>query len=120
MQRLPGVEALLRVPRAPLVVGPVVGTFGQPVDYTPAGGSTVRITAVFTEAYVSIDPMGPPGVSSVGPRLGVQVSQLAAGWDPINAQGDTFTVVLTGKTYVVRQGMPDGKGRANLDANLAP
>lgn len=102
-----------------LVLAPLAQVFGQPVDYTPAGGQTVRISGVFDAGYVSVDPLGEPGAVSVGPRLGVQVSQLPAGWDPRNAEGDTFTVVATGKTYRVRLGMPDSHGWARLDANAA-
>lgn len=103
-----------------LVLAPVAGIFGQAVDYTPAGGQTVRLeNAIFSEPYVSVDPLGQPGVASTQPRLGLQVSLMPAGWDAINAQGDTFTVVATGKSYTVNSGQPDSKGWAHLTANDA-
>lgn len=102
-----------------LVLAPVASTFGQDVDYTPAGGPAVRITAVFAEPYIQVDPLGSPGVASTQPRLGVQLSQMPAGWDALNAQGDTFTVVATGKNYTVSSGQPDSKGWAHLLANDA-
>ena len=58
------------------------------------------------------------GVTTSNPRLGIQLSQFPAGFDPKLAQGDRFTVKRTGRTYVVKLGMPDGQGGARLDANL--
>lgn len=101
-----------------MVIGPVMGVFGQPVDYTPAGGTAIRINAAFFDGAASVLDGYAPGVTSTSPHLGVQVSQLPVGWDPLNAQDDTFVVVATGKAYRVREGKPDGRGRARLDANL--
>jgi hypothetical protein len=46
--------------------------------------------------------------------LGVRLSQFPAGYDPRNAQGDTF--VVRGVTYVVKDGRPDSHGGAHLEA----
>ena len=101
-----------------LVIGPVMTVFGQAVDYTPDGGITVRLTdAVFDDGFYPVDPIGQPGVMSTQPRLGVRIASMPAGWDAINAEGDIFTVVATGKTYRVREGQPDSHGHARLDAN---
>ena len=99
-----------------LVVGPMMDTFGQPVSYTPAGGQAVPITATFVGASLVVDPLIQPGAVTHAPRLGVQVSQLPAGWDAENAEGDTFTVIATGKNYRVTVGKADGRGHAMLQA----
>jgi hypothetical protein len=102
-----------------LVVGPVMGVFAQPVTYVPAGGAPISITAVFDEAFQEVTLPGDASVLSTGPMLGVQLSQMPAGFDPEASQGDQFTVLATGATYVVRQGQPDGHGWALLLANEA-
>lgn len=101
-----------------LVIGPCMDAFGQPVDYTPAGGQTVRISGVFFDGFLSVEAGAQPGVTSTSPHLGVQVSQMPTGWDPLNAEGDAFVIVGSGKAYRVREGRPDGRGGARLDANL--
>ena len=102
-----------------LVLGPTMGVFGEPVTYN-IGLQSYALTAVFDEAFTSVDALSDPGVMSVHPVLGVRLSELPAGYDPENAQGDRFTVGRTGITYVVKSGRPDSHGHARLDANLAP
>lgn len=99
-----------------LVIGPLMEVFGEPVTYTPAGGSPISLTAVFDEAYTPVQLVADPSVMSVMPVLGVQLSQMPVGYDPENAQGDQFTV--RGHTYVVKAGKPDSHGAARLEANL--
>jgi hypothetical protein len=101
-----------------LVNGPVTDTFGVPVVYTPAGGASRTITATFFEGYLAVEPgYGPPAQSS-NPILGVQLSQLPAGYDAEAAQDDLVTV--NGKDYVVKSGQPDGNGWAKLELQRAP
>ena len=68
-----------------------MGVFGEPVDYT-AGSQSYALTAVFDEAFMSVNALSDPGVMSVHPVLGVRLSELPPGYDPENAQGDRFTV----------------------------
>lgn len=102
------------------VLGPLQGVFGQPAEYTPAGGETVPITVVFDEAYLGVDEATGLPVTTARPVAGVQVSQLPAGYDAGNAQGDLLRIVKTGVLYVVKSGKPDGHGHARLDLNVAP
>ena len=76
------------------------------------------IKAIFDDGYFGAGNQGDPLVTTSLPRLGVQMSQFPAAFDPEAAQGDTFVVVRTGKTYVVKTGMADSHGGARLDANL--
>jgi hypothetical protein len=109
-----------------VVMGPVVGVFGELITYTPAADSPIytgapfSITGIFDEGYSPSDPLADPSVSTAQPRLGVQLSQMPAGFISELAQGDTFTVVRTGRRYIVKLGMDDSHGAARLDANLAP
>lgn len=92
-------------------------TFGERVTYTPAVGPAITLTdAVFREPAATVEvPDGPP-VLTVRPSLGVQLSAMPSGWDPTSAQGESFTVARTGKTYTVAQGRPNGAGWAYLEA----
>ena len=109
------------------VIGPTNSVFGEPILYWPSivsaiysAGVALPINGVFDEGYTPVTLVEDPAVSSTHPVLGVQLSQLPAAFDPINAQEDRFTVVRTGLTYIVKAGKPDGHGWARLDANLAP
>jgi len=106
-----------------LVLGPSMQVFGALVTYEPAlsspvaAGGSFDVTAIFDDGFVSAGEFD-QGVITSNPRLGIQLSQFPAGFDPKLAQGDRFTVRKTGRTYVVKLGMPDGQGGARLDANL--
>ena len=104
-----------------LVLTPVMGVFSQAVDYSIAGGATLALRyGVFDDAYVSVDALSDRGVTSTMPTLGVRLAEFPAGFNPENAQGDTFTVRATGRVYVVKTGRPDSHGHARFEANLAP
>lgn len=108
-----------------LVLGPAMATFGETVRYTPGlrspiyTGASFEITGVFDHAHIEAGELGNPGVNTTRPVLGVQLSQFPAGYDPENAQKDTFTVIRTGETFVVKSGKKDSHGGARLDANAA-
>jgi hypothetical protein len=108
-----------------LVLGPAMATFGEAVWYVPGPRSPIytgagfEITGVYDHAYVEAGELGSPGVNTTRPVLGVQLSQFPAGFDPENAQKDTFTVLRTGETFVVKSGKKDSHGGARLDANAA-
>jgi predicted NAD/FAD-dependent oxidoreductase len=99
-----------------LVVGPCMTVFGESIVYTPAGGSPITITAVFTDGYMPVMAGFEPAEITSRPVLGVQVSQMPLGWTADEAQGDTF--VARGRTYIVKAGKADSFGGARLEANL--
>lgn len=106
-----------------LVGRPLVGVFGVPVLYQPAAGSPIaaggafQIDGVFDKAYTPVDTGADPSAISTRPVLGVQLSQFPVGFDPERAQGDRFTIIATGLTYIVKAGKPDSHGAARLEAN---
>ena len=102
---------------AGLLHASVSRTFGERVNYTPAGGPAITLTdAIFREPTATVEvPDGPP-MLTVRPSLGVRLAAMPAGWDPEAAQGESFTVASTGKTYTVAQGRPNGAGWAYLEA----
>ena len=100
---------------------PVMAVFGQAVVYTCADGTVVNLAdAVFDEAFVPTDGLVDPTALGRSPVLGVRLAAFPAGYDPENAQGDTFTIAASGVIYVVKAGKPDGHGWAKLEANIAP
>lgn len=104
-----------------VVLAPVMGVFGERVRYMPANGAPFDTThSVFDDGFQEVDPLGSPGVLSSHPVLGIQLSEFPAGFDAKEAQGDIFTVLRTGVTYIVKSGEPDSHGHALLRANLAP
>jgi hypothetical protein len=97
-----------------LVLGPLQAAFGEPVAYTIADGPTIAISGIFDEGARPVRAVTEPDINEVSPVLGVRLSQFPAGYDPRNAQGDTF--VVRGITYVVKDGRPDSHGAAHLEA----
>ena len=103
-----------------VLLAPVMGVFGEAVSYTPLTGASFAITGVFDDGFLEVDPIGAPGVLSSKPRLGIRLAQFPAGFDAKEAQGDLFTVLRTGVTYVVKAGRADSHGHALLEAMRAP
>jgi hypothetical protein len=99
-----------------LVLGPLHSVFGEPVPvmYSIAGGAPFGVSGIFDEGARSVRLVTEPEFNEVAPVLGVRLSQFPAGYDPRNAQGDTF--VVRGVTYVVKDGRPDSHGAAHLEA----
>lgn len=83
----------------------------ETVSYTPAGGSTADVDAVFDREHVSVLE---DGTVSVAPALHVVLSRLAS--DPTSRDGstagDTFT--YSGTTYEVVMIERTGNGDATL------
>jgi hypothetical protein len=102
-----------------LVVGPLIGVFGEPVTYTPKGGSPFALQAVFDQGYKSLDLLGAddPGLSTANPVAGVRVSDFPSPVFP--TQGDSVRVAQDGVLYLVMNVEPDGKGGAKLELNVA-
>jgi hypothetical protein len=106
-----------------LVIGPVAQVFGTTtpagapgVVYRPQNGTAFPLaSAIFEEGFAVVQGPGYQPVSTQQPTLGVRLSLFAA----LPAQGDTFTVLASGQTYIVNDVQPDGLGWAKLLANLA-
>lgn len=99
-----------------LVLGPLFAAFGeaQRVEYSIAGAPPITVDGIFDEGARPVRLVTEPDFNEVAPVLGVRLSQFPAGYDPRNAQGDTF--VVRGVTYVVKDGRPDSHGAARLEA----
>lgn len=106
-----------------LVLGPVMGIFGEGVPddatkaswplYTPRGLAAFRLAdAVFDAEYEQVDVNPGDGTVSTSrrPVLGVRRSLFPR--PP--AQNDAVFIPKTGKTYVVRDVQPDGHGHDKL------
>lgn len=94
------------------VIGPLIGVFGEMIQYTPAGGSPVSVTGIFDDAFAKevLFDDATTGVTEVSAVLGVQVSQFPS--PP--AQNDQLQVIRTGSRFVVREVRVDGHGAAKL------
>lgn len=94
------------------VIGPLMGVFGESIQYTPVGHAPIAITGVFDDAFVKemLFDDASTGVTEVSAVLGVQVSQFAT----LPAQNDQLMVVSTRARFVVREVRPDGHGAAKL------
>jgi hypothetical protein len=101
-----------------LVLGPCMDAFGEPVTYTPKGGSAFALTGVFDRQYLALDLLDEQsGVATRKPVLGVRAADFPAGVQPL--QSDQVTVPSVGLTYVVRTVKPDGHGHVLLELNAA-
>lgn len=97
-----------------VVIGPIVGVFGEPVRYMPATTAPFDIDGNFDAAYIEVDRESGMGITTARPLLGVQLSQFPTA--PL--QGDRLTIVRTGETYSVNDVRDDSHGWANLILNL--
>ncbi|WP_175980057.1 head-tail joining protein [Caballeronia zhejiangensis] len=95
-----------------VVIGPLIGIFGESVTYTPRGGAAFQITGVFDDAYLKevMFEDATSSVTTVSAVLGVQLSQFAA----MPAQNDSLAVASVGATYLVREVRTDSRGGAKL------
>ncbi|VVD75012.1 hypothetical protein PHO31112_00792 [Pandoraea horticolens] len=94
------------------VLGPLMGVFGEPVQYRPRVGAPLTIYGVFDDAYQKEMLFSDASVelTTVQAVLGVQLSQFSM--PP--AQNDQLTVVRTGGAYVVKDVRVDSHGGAKL------
>lgn len=95
-----------------VVLGPLMGVFGEVVTYMPAAGGAYAISAVFDDAYLKevMFEDASQGVTEVSAVLGVQLSQFSA----LPVQNDKLSVASVNTTYVVREVRPDSHGGAKL------
>ncbi|WP_237169944.1 head-tail joining protein [Pandoraea faecigallinarum] len=94
------------------VLGPLMGVFGEPVQYRPHTGAPLTIGGVFDDAYQKEMLFSDASVeiSTVQAVLGVQLSQFKV----LPAQNDQLTVESTGASYVVKDVRVDSHGGAKL------
>lgn len=100
-----------------LILGPVMGVFGEEAVYTPQGVSPVTIPdAVFDEESADIQ-LGEDGQATTQrkPVLGIRVSALPVA----PKQGDRVRITRTGGAYIVKEPIPDGKGHVHLTLQVA-
>lgn len=95
-----------------VVLGPLMGVFGEAVTYMPAAGGTYAISGVFDDAYSKVVMFedASEGVTEVSAVLGIQLSQLSS--PPV--QNDQLYVASVASTFVVREVRPDSHGGAKL------
>lgn len=91
----------------------VFGEARKPLYQRAAGGAPFDVDGIFDDAYAALmmSADGEPAIGTVDPVMGVRLVQFA-GVDPV--QGDWVTIPRTGRTYVVTDTQPDGKGAMNL------
>lgn len=100
-----------------VVIGPVMGVFGEPVMFRPVVGAPFPISGLFHEAYVSVDLAGGPGVTSVAPALGVRLAEFSTPPLQKDRVSITATALHGGGTYAVKEVRPNGIGGALLMLN---
>ena len=95
-----------------VVIGPLMGVFGEPVTYMPAAGGSFQISGVFDDAYLKevMFEDASSGVTEISAVLGVQLSQFSA--EPV--QNDKVSIASVNATYVVRAARPDSRGGMKL------
>lgn len=99
-----------------MVVGPLLGVFGEAPSarprYTPAaGGVPFEIEGVFDDAYTGLvmSADGEPEIATAEPVMGVRLADFIP-HGVLPEQGGTVEVPRVGKTFVVTNAEPDGKG----------
>lgn len=96
-------------------LGPLMGIFGEPVNYLPAVGVSFQVTAIFDKGYQKelLFDDGTVGVTAEMPVLGIQLSQFPV----MPVQGDRLSIASVNTTYIVREVRQDSHGGAKLMLN---
>ena len=105
-----------------LVLGPTFDVFAEPVTFIPAAGGNITTLygpnagrGVFDEgATILVDIGGDVPTSTQAPVLGVRLSEFSTA----PQQNDKVTIPSVGRTYIVKDPRPDGKGHALLVLQL--
>lgn len=97
------------------VLAPTMGVFGEPVTYTPAGGSPFSVNGVYDEAYKTDIQFedGLVGATATKPLLGVRLSEFAL--PP--AQNDRLYIPRVDLHFIVTDVQADSHGWAKLILN---
>lgn len=81
----------------------MLSDFGETVSYTPAGGVSSKVTAIFDQVYESVEVGGSVPFALSQPRLTLRTSDVSG-----VAEGDSFTI--RSFVYKVTVVMADGTG----------
>lgn len=85
-----------------------MAAFGEDIEYTPSGESSVSAIAVFDNQYQAVDPDTGAIVTSTGPVIGVKDADLP------RAPLEEDEVSVRGQSYRVIQVQKDGHGGSKL------
>lgn len=96
-----------------LVLAPCEDIFGEPVIFTPAGGSPVTVTGIFDRSFRELEEAEPSQRDTIFVSVGLRLSQLPR--EP--RIGDTLEVPSVSIVFSVRQPRPDGKGNVRCILN---
>lgn len=83
-----------------------LGDFAEQFTYTTTGGLVYPISAIFDDAFRSVDANSGAIVSSQQPKIRVSMSALRT----VPAQGDRLRRNKTGIEYLLRDKEPTGNG----------
>jgi hypothetical protein len=89
-------------------------TFGETVDYRPQLGGSYEIHAIFSEAFVDVDPETQFVILSRAPNIGVRLNDLP------NEPRQDDVVYIRNTRYVVHKAEYDGEAMFNLLLHKAP
>lgn len=98
------------------LLAPLQETFGEPVNYRPAGSAAYDITGIFDRAYTQdVEPLddGDPTVNTTNPVLGVR----DAAFRKPPLQGDRLYIPREAQLFVVKDVQPDSHGGSKLILN---
>lgn len=98
------------------LLGPLEETFGEPVNYRPAGAAAYDIAGVFDRAYTQdVEPLDAddPTINTTLPVLGVR----DAAFRKPPLQGDRLYIPGVAQLFVVKDVQPDSHGGSKLILN---
>lgn len=98
------------------LLAPLQDTFGEPVNYRPAGAAAYDITGIFDRAYTQdVEPLDAddPTINTTNPVLGVRDSVFR---QPPQ-QGDRLYIPRAAQLFVVKDVQPDSHGGSKLVLN---
>lgn len=102
-----------------IVNGPVMGLFGEPVQYLPIAGTPITINGTFHEAYNSVTVADGMPVTTESPALGVNLSDFPVPPRQKDEVTITATALHAGGIYTVKEVQKNGIGGALLLLNHA-
>lgn len=98
------------------LLAPLQETFGEPVNYRPAGAAAYDISGIFDRAYTQeVEPLedGDPTINTTNPVLGVR----DADFRKPPQQGDRLYLYREQRVYTVLDVQPDSHGGTKLVLN---
>lgn len=85
-------------------------TFGQAVTYHPQAGPSYATRGIYLDEHTEHDETGRAGISTVGPTLDVQLSEMDTDPDI----DDELVIDASGQRYRVLDTQRDGQGGSRL------